>query len=180
MRYTHSIRRLSTLLELIYVFVSVKLMREGVNFEMKKETTAIFIGHRECYEVSYDDIMNETIRLIECGVTDFLNGGMGSFDWLCARIVSDLRSSYPYIRNYLVIPYLAYNIAEKKYFNSIIYPESLEKYSFKAAIPARNRYLVDNAAYAICYVKHSWGGAAQTLRWAVKKGLNVINLAETY
>ena len=59
-----------------------------------------------------------------------------------------------------------------------IYPEGFEKYHFKAAIPARNRYLVDNAAYALCYVTHGWGGAAQTLERAQKKGLTIINLGE--
>ena len=54
--------------------------------------------------------------------------------------------------------------------------EGFEKYHFKAAIPARNRYLVDNAAYALCYVTHGWGGAAQTLERAQKNGLTIINL----
>ena len=82
------------------------------------------------------------------------------------------------IHNYLVIPYLTFTILEKKYFDSIVYPEGFEKYHFKAAIPARNRYLVDNSGYALCYVKHSWGGAAKTLERAKKKGLTVINLGE--
>lgn len=145
---------------------------------MKKETTAIFIGHRECYGVSCEVVRNETIKLIERGVTDFLKGGMGSFDRICARIVFDLKKKYPHIKNHLVIPYLTYNITEESFFDSVIYPEGFEKYYFKAAIPARNKYLVDNSAYAICYVKHSWGGAAQTLKWAAKKGLTIINLAE--
>lgn len=59
-----------------------------------------------------------------------------------------------------------------------IYPEGFEKYHFKAAIPARNRYLVDNSAYAICYVTHDWGGAAKTYQRAVKKGLTIIKLGE--
>lgn len=73
---------------------------------------------------------------------------------------------------------LTFNIAEPKYFDDIIYPEGFEKYHFKAAIPARNRYLVDNAAYAVCYVTHGWGGAAQTLERAQKNGLTIINLGE--
>ena len=48
----------------------------------------------------------------------------------------------------------------------------------KAAIPARNRYMVEHAAYALCYIEHTWGGAAQTYKMAVKKGLTVLNLGE--
>ena len=145
---------------------------------MKKETTAIFIGHRDCYEVNYDSIRNAAIELINCGVIDFLNGGMGAFDRICAKVVYDLKTNYPHISNHLVIPYLTYNIVEKKYFDSVIYPSGFEKYHFKAAIPARNRYLADNCTYAICFVNHSWGGAAQTFKRAVQNGVTVINLAD--
>lgn len=39
-------------------------------------------------------------------------------------------------------------------------------------------YLVDNSAYAICYVTHDWGGAAKTLQRATKNELTIINLGE--
>ena len=98
---------------------------------MGKEATATFIGHKECYGVQAEDVRREVEKLIASGVTDFLNGGMGGFDWMCARVVFDLKKSYPQIRNYLVIPYLTFNIAEPKYFDDIIYPEGFEKYHFK-------------------------------------------------
>ncbi|CAK7024078.1 MAG: hypothetical protein EUB_02258 [Eubacterium sp.] len=145
---------------------------------MSKETTATFIGHKDCYSVKSEDVRTEIIKLIDAGVTDFLSGGMGSFDWMCARIVHDLKETYPQINNYLVIPYLSFHIAEESYFDSIIYPEGFEKYHFKAAIPARNKYLLDHSAYALCYVTHGWGGAAQTYERAIKKGLKIINLGE--
>ena len=78
---------------------------------MGKEATATFIGHKECYGVQAEDVRREVEKLIASGVTDFLNGGMGGFDWMCARVVFDLKKSYPQIRNYLVIPYLTFNIA---------------------------------------------------------------------
>lgn len=109
-------------------------------------------------------------------MTDFLCGGMGQFDWMCARIVYKLKSQYPDIHSYLVIPYLSFTILEKEYFDSIVYPEGFEKYHFKAAIPARNRYLVDNSKYALCYVTHGWGGAAQSFERAKKKELVIVNL----
>ena len=68
---------------------------------MGKEATATFIGHKECYGVQAEDVRREVEKLIASGVTDFLNGGMGGFDWMCARVVFDLKKSYPQIRNYL-------------------------------------------------------------------------------
>ena len=145
---------------------------------MANMNVATFIGHIECYGVDKAEVKAEIIKLIENGVTEFYSGGMGSFDWMCAHIVYDLKKEYPHIQNYLVIPYLTFTILEKEYFDSIIYPEGFEKYHFKAAIPARNRYLVDNSGYALCYVTHSWGGAARTLEQARKKGLVIINLGK--
>ena len=143
-----------------------------------KERTATFIGHRECYGITSERIYLEIEKLILSGVTDFLNGGMGTFDWMCAHQVYEIKKLYPEIRNYLIIPYLTFSIREKKFFDEIIYPDGFEKYHFKAAIPARNKYLIDNASYALCYVTHGWGGAAQTFQKAIKKGLTVINLGE--
>lgn len=139
----------------------------------------VFIGHSECYGLSDKDVRTAIVAAINDGVTEFLSGGMGSFDWMCARQVRLLKSEYPVIKNYLVIPYLTFNPASKEYFDEIIYPEGFEKYHFKSAIPARNRYMVDNAQYAICYINHTWGGAYKTYSRAEKKNLAIINL-ETY
>lgn len=82
---------------------------------MAKEQTSTFIGHKECYGASSEQVREEIIKLIENGVTDFFSGGMGSFDWMCARIVFELKKNYPRIHNYLVIPYLTFTILEEKY-----------------------------------------------------------------
>ncbi len=64
------------------------------------------------------------------------------------------------------------------FFDDVIYPEGLEAYHFKSAITKRNRYMVDNATVAICYVKYSWGSAVQTFSYAKKCGLEIYNLAD--
>lgn len=69
-------------MELCYPFIF-----EEVYLEMGKEATATFIGHKECYGVQAEDVRREVEKLIASGVTDFLNGGMGGFDWMCARVV---------------------------------------------------------------------------------------------
>ena len=143
---------------------------------MIKEETALFIGHSECYNVSSQAIENVIVDLINQGITVFLSGGQGGFDKLCAGCVHRLKKQYPQIKNYLVIPYLTFSIFDKDIFDEIIYPEGFEKYHFKAAIPARNKYMVENSSIAICYVNHGWGGAAQTYRRAIKNKLRIINI----
>lgn len=141
-----------------------------------KENTAIFIGHGECFGVTTKEVNNAIEELIKCGVTVFMSGGQGGFDRLCAGCVYHLKEQYPTLINCLVIPYLNFNIFNKDLFDEIIYPDGFEKYHYKTAIPARNRFLVDSAAYAICYVNHGWGGAAKTFERAIKKNLKVINI----
>lgn len=143
--------------------------------------SATFIGHSDCYGVDENAIRNAIIELINEGVDEFYNGGMGGFDWLCARIVYELKQEYPHIKNYIVIPYLTFNIRNKKLFDEIIYPEGFEKYFFKSAIIKRNQYLIDNSQYAICFVKHDLGsGAAKTFSYAKKQsektGLKIIEV----
>ena len=143
---------------------------------MSLEATATFIGHNDCFGITENQVKDAIREHIEKGVTDFLSGGQGGFDRLCGRCVYELKREYPQIKNYLVIPYLSFSVYNKDYFDLIIYPDGFEKYHYKAAIPARNRYMVDNSGYAICFVTHSWGGAAKTYERAKKKKLQIINL----
>lgn len=128
------------------------------------------------YGLSKDDVEAALISLIQNGVTEFLSGGQGGFDRLCAGYVDRLKLQYPEIKNYLVIPYLSFRVFEPELFDEIIYPDGFEKYYFKAAIPAGNQYMVDHAAHAVCYVDHGWGGAAKTYEAVVKANLHIINL----
>ena len=143
---------------------------------MDKETTATFIGHKECYGLDEGKLLSAIVGLIDDGYKEFLCGGMGNFDMMCARIVKGLKKAYPHIRCYLVIPYLTFKTSREDYFDEIIYPDGFEKYHFKAAIPKRNKYLIDNSSAAVCYVTHDWGGAAKTVDFARRKNKTIINL----
>ncbi len=138
--------------------------------------SVVFIGHNECWNINMDSLRNAIINLIEDGAVNFLSGGMGNFDWITARIVYELKDTYPNIKNILVIPYLTFKIRNKNIFDEILFPENFEKYHFKAAIIKRNRYMVDNSQCAVCYVKHSWGGAAKTYDYAKKCHLSIIDI----
>lgn len=128
--------------------------------------------------MKHEDVSAAARKLIEKGVKTFLCGGMGDFDWIAVRAVHGLNAEYPNISVNLVIPYLSFNIRNKELFDAVIYPEGFEKYHFKAAIVQRNRFMVRESAYAICYVTHDWGGASKTFEYAKKQGLNIINLGE--
>lgn len=141
-----------------------------------KEKTATFIGHRNCYAIDKEKLTEEIRKLAEQGISEFLCGGMGDFDGLCAHIVRNLKKEYKNIKVCLVIPYLTFSSADFEYYDEIIYPEGFEKYFFKSAIIKRNHFLVDNSSVSICYVNRSSGGAARTFEYAKKQGIKMINL----
>lgn len=141
-----------------------------------KEKTAVFIGHRDAMDADDERIRDAARALIEIGVSHFLNGGMGVFDRKCARIVYELKVTYPQVVNEIVIPYLSFKIVEPRYFDRVTYPEGFENMYFKRAITERNKYMVEHSGYAICFVRHDWGGAARTHALAVKRGLRIIDV----
>ena len=143
---------------------------------MKKENTAMFIGHSQCYNLNRTMLKEKIIFLIENGIDTFLSGGMGEFDRAAAHEVHRLKKQYPHIKNKLVIAYLNAKIDDKEIYDEIVFPEGQEFCHYKAAIPKRNRYMVESSTYAICHVTHSWGGAATTYRLAEKKGVVIIDI----
>ncbi len=141
-----------------------------------REKTAVFIGNNECFGLPKGKLEKTIIECIERGITVFLSGGQGGFDRMAAGAVHKIKSGYPNIKNVLVIPYLSFNVFNKEIFDEIIYPADFEKYHYKAAIPQRNKYMVENAEVAICYVKDFMGGAGVTYAYAKQIGLKIMEL----
>jgi len=48
----------------------------------------------------------------------------------------------------------------------------------RGCMQLRNRYMVDRADTLIAYVKRDSGGSAYTKRYAIKKGLTIIDVTE--
>ena len=138
-----------------------------------------FCGHREI--LSGEDeirkrLIEEVESLIHKGATEFLLGGYGSFDYMCAGVVKELKQKYPHIKSILVKPYL------NKPFDNWLYDESeyppIENTPKKFAIIKRNEYMVDRADTLIAYVKYETGGAVTTLKYATKKNKTIINITQ--
>ena len=142
----------------------------------QKASTATFIGHRECYEMDQQLLKAQILRLIASGIDTFLSGGMGRFDAVCEHTVAACKQQYPHIGLYLILPYPTFQPKHRWEGDASVYPEGFERYSYKAAIPKRNQYLVDRSSHALCYVKYPWGGAAATYAYAKRKGITLIDI----
>lgn len=146
---------------------------------MEKDTTALFIGHRDCFEISEDDIIPKIEEAINMGITTFLNGGMGHFDHLCASAVARVKEKHPEIKQFLIKPYESLKTPDADLFDDIglfALDWYIEHIGPRRAIPQRNEYMVINSSVAICYVRHHSSGAYKTYQLAEQQGLKIINV----
>lgn len=150
-------------------------------------TVCTFAGHREVYQANIADELDEAISRIlkndDC--FRFLVGGMGDFDGMCSSAVRRAKRNYPnkQISLELILPYLTQELNENKSYYEISYddvvvPIELAGVHYKSAITKRNRWMVDKSDWMIAFVYRDFGGAYTSLRYAEKKGLQIINLAK--
>jgi len=147
-----------------------------------------FAGHSEIYtdkDLIYGMVKNKAEELIiGKGVREFWVGNYGTFDHIAASAVRELKKKYPDVLLMLVIPYLTKEINEyrEKYYkdyNEIIVSDMPEKTPKRYHIIKTNEYMINNCDYLICFVEHSWGGAAKTLEYAEKKKhITIFNLTQ--
>ena len=142
--------------------------------ETCKKECCCFSGHRklpvEQLEYLRKRIKSEVIKLINAGVDTFISGYASGFDTEAALTVNELKQEYLNIKLVLVLPY--------RREISIPYDECicLAKTYRKGCFHIRNRYMVDNSCYCICYLTENKGGTAYTVNYAKRQGLKIINI----
>lgn len=155
---------------------------------MKKQTCC-FTGHRKIPPEQYKNIVKrlklEITDLIYKGVIYFGVGGALGFDTMAAQAVLELRRIYPQIKLILVLPCKtqtqSWNETDKVTYEAI--KKACDKYVYVSeeytydCMYIRNRHLVNNSNYCICYLTKQTGGTAYTVEYAKKNGLKVINIA---
>ena len=145
------------------------------------EKICMFCGHRDIInkaEIEYK--VTEIIKdLIENkSVNIFYTGGMGDFDNICSKCVRKFKEKYSNIKLCLIIPYMTKDILRNgKYYYSlydeIIEPDMGDIFP-KGAIAKRNRWMVDKSDYMVVYVKSDYGGAYNTMKYALKNNRAMI------
>lgn len=152
--------------------------------------TCCFTGHRNLPQDKYEDIKESTrrevIKLINKGVRYFGAGGALGFDTLAAQVVLELKEIYPDIKLILVLP--CYNQTAKWNREDIEMYELIKSQCDKFVYTSkeydsqcmfrRNKHLVDNSNYCICYLKRLKGGTAFTVNYAKQNHLEIINIAK--
>lgn len=146
--------------------------------------SCFFIGHRETPDTVLPLLQEVVNRHIECyGVTEFIVGHYGNFDYLAAKAVITAKQLHPDITLSLLIPYHPAEkpIEKPKGFDTTYYPSGMEDVPRKLAIVRANRYMVDHVDFLIAYAWHPASNARELVECAEKKmgkgGIQVRNLA---
>ena len=154
-----------------------------------KFKVACFSGHRKLPQDLTEirkNLEKAIISLIDQGVVFFGNGGAVGFDALAATTVLKLKKDYPHIKLVMVLPCppeqqsLKWNEEQKKrYYEILEQADKVRKLSPKytnTCMLDRNRHLVDNSAYLICYLRENSGGTFYTVNYAQQKGLKILRI----
>lgn len=126
-------------------------------------------------------LVQETIRnlLADDPETEFLVGNQGQFDGIVYHVLNSLEKEFPDLRYKVVLAYMPGKKEDWEFYPSerTYYPEGLELVHPKYAITRRNRWLVEQCDIVLCYITHSWGGAAQFVKKAERSKKRIINIA---
>lgn len=105
---------------------------------------------------------------------------------LAEETVIQMKQQYPQIRLILVLPCppeqqtLKWNAAQMERYNKIVSKADKVRILSPAyttgCMPARNRHLVDNSGYLVCFLLQNSGGTFHTVNYAEKQGLNILRL----
>ena len=138
-------------------------------------------GHRNVFENISSKLDNAVEEAITQGCEIFYTGAMGDFDSLFSSAVRSAKKVYPHIKLIGVKPYLTNDInTDKDYYTAlyddIIIPDELAGIHPKAAIKARNRWIIDNSDIVLIYTVRNFGGAYEAKRFAERNGKRLIKI----
>lgn len=143
--------------------------------------TTAFFGHGNAPSDLEPRIEQAVIQLMEENENiTFLVGTHGRFDAMARSVLKRLAPQYPNMKYRIVLAYMPVKKEdEEDRFEGLptTLPEGIENVPKKYAISYRNNYMVKECDAVICYITHDWGGAAQFVEKAQRKGKKIINLA---
>lgn len=111
--------------------------------------------------------------IVHHGVDMFYVGEQGRFDAIVRGVLRELEREYA-IRYAVVLASMPKGQEEN---SDTMLPEGIEGVHPRFAVDWRNSWMLKRSDFVVCYVKHSWGGAAKFVGKAQKAGKTVINLA---
>ena len=146
-----------------------------------------FTGHRQIGRDLDEKKLEATVKkLIASGCDTFICGGALGFDTVAENLILKLKKEYPEIKLCLYLPcnnqdarWSAKEKAEyKRILESADYVDMPPAPYYDGCMRERNYKMVDDSSVCVCYLNSDMrSGTAQTVRYAERMGLSVINVA---
>ncbi len=114
--------------------------------------------------------------ILSHSVDIFYVGNQGRFDALVLKALRELKQKHSEITFHVVLAYLPRK--ELPYeTEETLYPEGLETVPPRLSIIHRNRWMVDRSDVVIAALHRDFGGAAEAVRYAEKRGKEVVRIS---
>lgn len=147
-------------------------------------TSVAFTGHRTYRGAAADALRRTVGELYERGFRTFLSGMAVGFDLAAAEAVLELRERMPGVRLVAAVPFrgqeMRFSPADRERFRCVLAEadsvEVLAPAYHRGCYAVRNDFLVDNARVLVAWYDGSPGGTRYTVRRALGRGLEVVNL----
>lgn len=153
-----------------------------------QERTVCFTGHRQistAHMMALPALLKaEIAKQAEAGAVHFRAGGAIGYDTLAALCVIEQKKKYPHIRLDLVLPCRDQDAVWSEYdrgaYRFVLSEADSVTYLYdhycEGCMLERDRKLVEGSDVCIAYLTKSKGGTAYTAAYALKSGLDFINL----
>lgn len=155
-----------------------------------RNKTCCFTGHRKLPQNKIEHIIkrlnDEIDNLYHQGVTSFISGGALGFDQIATSLIIAKRDMGFDIRLIFALPCKNqdehWSDDQKRLYRNLLAEADeivyvSEEYQ-DSCMKKRNRYMVEHSAYCICALLRDRSGTSQTVSYARKKGLRVVNVAD--
>ncbi len=161
---------------------------------------ACFTGYRpQKFPFQLDKLSSETcllqsriektlVSLIDDDCKVFYSGMAEGFDILCAECVLKLKDKYPEVSLVCALPFdsqeRSYSANWRNRYYDILQSADEVVYISKEYFPwcfqERNKFMVDNCDFVVCWYDGKSGGTQNTIKYAQKLGRYLINLNVEY
>lgn len=172
-------------------FISRKMISQVFDSQHRgrKDITCCFTGHRFIPAEEQEELSHRLDSLLEAlyrrGFRDFISGAALGFDTLAAERVLVLKSRHPDARLVLAIPCATqsakWHPADVNRYERLFYAADdvrvLSQQYYEGCMHVRNKFMVDNSAFCLCYLTHMRGGTMATVSYAMKQQLPLLNTA---
>ncbi len=151
---------------------------------INKARSVAITGHRILYnDFNKEKVEKLLLKTINSGFDTFLIGMALGFDTICFQILEELRKEKD-IKIIACVPCLTqaekFSLEQKKEYERMLSVADdirvISKEYSPRCMQKRNEYMVDNASGLIAYIKRDYGGTANTVKYAKKNNVPIIEV----